>query len=356
MIKIHIKDLDYSPELNIAHIELGDLSELSDSIKRVGIYNPILVRKVGEKYQVVAGFRRTHAAMAAGLKEIPCEVLNYTNEWEYFVAAITENLHNKAMNPIEEARAYSFLRHEGFSIDQIADHVSQTPAHVASVIELMDFSDVIRDGLVNGDIKGVSHAHELSRLPLEYQPTFIKKFGCSPLKVLRKAVDKKLNELKGGIKNEPDEDKSVEEILNEEALQRSDLKERTILLTSIYRPGLTDDARAFNYKKLPDEFIPLFTKLFLDIPTCVEDMREFADKLERGEVEVIQEESELAFWGNKAPELWKQVQEKIKDADVLIAFIADMKNRAKKDMSKGGKVRVPDIMETAEQYGIDLDV
>ena len=84
------------------------LKELAESIAKQGILQPILVRKVGKKYQIIAGERRFRAAKIAGLSEVPCHVVEMDDN-QALEAQITENLQRKDVHPMEEAHAFKRL-------------------------------------------------------------------------------------------------------------------------------------------------------------------------------------------------------------------------------------------------------
>ena len=84
------------------------LTELSDSIKQNGVLQPILLRKKGQKYEIVAGERRYQAAKMAGLTEIPAVVREISDE-DVFKLALIENLQRSDLDPIEEARGFKTL-------------------------------------------------------------------------------------------------------------------------------------------------------------------------------------------------------------------------------------------------------
>ena len=97
------------------------LQELSDSIKQVGLIQPILVQDKKDHYEIIAGERRWRAAKLAGLKEIPVIIRNYS-EQEIMEISLIENIQREDLNPIEEAQAYKRLLTE-FNLKQ--DEVSE---------------------------------------------------------------------------------------------------------------------------------------------------------------------------------------------------------------------------------------
>ena len=86
----------------------AELAELTDSIKQNGVLQPLLVRKNGSTYEIVAGERRYQAAKAAGLEEVPVIIRDVSDD-EIFKLALIENLQRSDLNPIEEAQGYKKL-------------------------------------------------------------------------------------------------------------------------------------------------------------------------------------------------------------------------------------------------------
>ena len=99
------------------------LQELADSIRQVGLIQPILVQDRKDHYEIVAGERRWRAAKIAGLKEIPVIIRNYT-EQEIMEISLIENIQREDLNPIEEAQAYKRLLTEfNLKQDEVAEKV-----------------------------------------------------------------------------------------------------------------------------------------------------------------------------------------------------------------------------------------
>ena len=108
------------------------LNELSHSIKTYGVIQPIIVRKVGSSYEIVAGERRWKASKIAGLKEVPCLVKNI-KELEAMKLALIENLQREDLNPIEEARAFKELMdNHKLTQEEVAQVVGKSRSYIAN--------------------------------------------------------------------------------------------------------------------------------------------------------------------------------------------------------------------------------
>ena len=142
------------------------LSELSDSIKQNGILQPILVRKKGEKYEIVAGERRYQASKLAGLKEIPA-IVRDIDDAEVFQLALIENLQRSDLTPIEEARGYrQLLDTKGLTQEGLAKILSKSRSAIANTLRLMDLPQEVQDMMEEGQITA-GHARAILAVPIE---------------------------------------------------------------------------------------------------------------------------------------------------------------------------------------------
>ena len=122
------------------------LEELTQSIKEIGLLEPILVRRRAQGgYEIVAGERRWRAAQRAGLHEVPVYVRELT-EGRAFEAALVENLQREDLNPLETARAFSRLVDEhGHSHDSLARLIGKDRSTVANALRLLKLPEVVTD-------------------------------------------------------------------------------------------------------------------------------------------------------------------------------------------------------------------
>lgn len=142
------------------------LSELSDSIKQNGVLQPILVRKKGEKYEIVAGERRYQASKLAGLKEIPA-IVRDIDDAEVFQLALIENLQRSDLTPIEEARGYrQLLDTKGLTQEGLAKILSKSRSAIANTLRLMDLPQEVQDMMEEGQITA-GHARAILAVPTE---------------------------------------------------------------------------------------------------------------------------------------------------------------------------------------------
>lgn len=136
------------------------LQELSDSIKQVGLIQPILVQDKKDHYEIIAGERRWRAAKLAGLKEIPVIIRNYS-EQEIMEISLIENIQREDLNPIEEAQAYKRLLTEfNLKQDEVAERVSKSRAAVTNSIRLLKLDERVQQMVID-DMISTGHARAL---------------------------------------------------------------------------------------------------------------------------------------------------------------------------------------------------
>ena len=134
------------------------LDELATSIERHGLIQPIVLRKLGKGYEIVAGERRWRAARIVGLKEVPCIVKELTDE-ENMLLAIIENMQREDLNPIEEAAAYeSLVKKLGYTQEKLAERVGKSREYCANMMRLLKLPSevqqlVIEKKLTNGHVR-----------------------------------------------------------------------------------------------------------------------------------------------------------------------------------------------------------
>ena len=136
------------------------LAELSDSIKKYGIIEPIVVSKGKKGYQIIAGERRWRAARMAGLKEVPVIIREYSDR-ERMEVALIENLQREDLNPVEEALAYqSLISVYNLKQDEVAERVSKSRTTITNSLRLLKLCDKVKQMLID-DMISTGHARAL---------------------------------------------------------------------------------------------------------------------------------------------------------------------------------------------------
>ena len=155
---------DFQPRAHAADERLEDLAR---SITANGIIQPIVVRRVGDRFQIIAGERRWRAALKAGLRRVPVVVRDVAagHEQSLLEMALIENIQREDLNPIEEALAYRRLA-DDFQLKQeeIAAAVGKDRATIANHVRLLKLPDEVRAEVASGTLS-MGHARALLGLP-----------------------------------------------------------------------------------------------------------------------------------------------------------------------------------------------
>ena len=165
-LELEIGLISPNPEQPRTEIDEEGVAELADSIKKVGVLQPIIVRPLGDAYQIIAGERRWRAARAAGLEKVPVRVLAST-EIESLELALIENLQREDLNPIEEARGYRKLLNEyQMTQSELADKVSKSRSTITNALRLLDLPDEVQEMVHDGRLSA-GHARAILAVPDE---------------------------------------------------------------------------------------------------------------------------------------------------------------------------------------------
>ena len=142
------------------------LAELADSIRQNGVLQPILVRRKGQKYEIVAGERRYQASKLAGLKEMPAVVREIDDD-KVFQLALIENLQRSDLSPIEEAKGYKqLLTSRSLTQEELAKILSKSRSAIANTLRLMDLPVEVQHMMERG-LLTAGHARAILAVPSE---------------------------------------------------------------------------------------------------------------------------------------------------------------------------------------------
>ena len=143
-LEIGLEQIESNPEQPRARFSDEALEELAQSIRSNGVIQPIVVRRKGEKYQIVAGERRWRAAQRAGLRKIPAFVREVSDE-KLLELALVENIQRQDLNPIEEAHAYrKLIDIIGLTQELVAERVGKERSMVATSLRLLKLPNDIQ--------------------------------------------------------------------------------------------------------------------------------------------------------------------------------------------------------------------
>jgi len=164
VLKLAIESIHRDNSQPRRYFDEAKLAELTESIKAQGVLQPVLVRKDGQGYKLIAGERRWRAAQAAGLKEVPALVREVT-EAQAFELALVENLQRADLNPIEEAEGYHRLQDEfGLTQEQISQRVGKERSTVANALRLLALPNDVKNLVADGSLS-MGHARALLGVP-----------------------------------------------------------------------------------------------------------------------------------------------------------------------------------------------
>ena len=162
VIQVSVEDIlpnRFQPRLAFDEKEL---TELSNSILKYGVIQPIVLRRIGNKYEIIAGERRYKATVMAGLKTIPA-IINNTDDNTSAEIALLENLQRKNLTVIEEAQSFKKLLDRGFTQEEIANKLGVSQSSIANKLRLLNLPKKIQDALL---FNKISERHARSLLSL----------------------------------------------------------------------------------------------------------------------------------------------------------------------------------------------
>src|SRR5207247_1012718 len=139
------------------------LEELADSIRAVGVLQPVVIRPVGDRYQIIMGERRVRAARSAGLATIPA-VVRVTEDHHLLRDALIENVHREDLNPLEEAAAYAQLLND-FSVthEELASRIGRSRPAISNAMRLLRLPASVQRRIAAGTLSA-GHARAVASL------------------------------------------------------------------------------------------------------------------------------------------------------------------------------------------------
>lgn len=146
------------------HFDEGSLEGLADSIRSHGIVQPLLVRRQGERYELVAGERRWRAARLAGLSKVPVVIKDVPDQ-DLLEIALIENIQRENLNPIEEAQAYKrLIENVGLTQEALAARVGRDRSYITNYLRLLKLPEDLQQLVVEGRLS-TGHARTILGLP-----------------------------------------------------------------------------------------------------------------------------------------------------------------------------------------------
>lgn len=163
-LEVDIDLVEPNPDQPRTNFKKDELEELANSIKKNGLLQPILVRKEGEKYQIIAGERRWQACKNLGMKKVPIRIKEVSEE-ETIILALVENIQRSDLNPIEEAYGYRRMMERGkMTQSEVAQAVSKGRSTIANALRLLELPEDAQQLLFEEKITA-GHARAILSIP-----------------------------------------------------------------------------------------------------------------------------------------------------------------------------------------------
>ena len=222
------------------------LHELSKSIQEHGVIQPIIVRKVGDKYEIIAGERRFRASQLAGKETIPALVRDIDDK-EAAKIALLENLQRKDLTPIEEAKTYqTILKLDNITQEELAQSLGKSQSAIANKLRLLNLDEEVQTALLNSQISE-RHARSLLSLDNQKQKELLVKIINNRLTV--RQVDEEIMKITGQV---PEVSETMNEVNNymnvQEPVMASFNNNQSIISEPIITPNSMD-----NFNNIPNQ-------------------------------------------------------------------------------------------------------
>lgn len=298
------------------------LRELSASIKEHGVIQPIIVRKIGDKYEIIAGERRYKASTMAGLTKIPAIIRNLDDK-EASKVALLENLQRKDLTAIEEARTYQkILELDSMTQEELGRTMGKSQAAIANKMRLLSLPDEVQEALLHDQI---SERHARSLLNLDNsleQINMLNKIITNRMTV--RELDNEIRNMKGDV--------SIPSIISNENI------------------SIVEE----NGPKV--EVANLENNNYNDIPSPKEDVSEILEFLDDEEDEIEKEPKEVEEQVKSEPD-FKKIDDllKVTKPYTLVDVVKEYKNLTSKLQNKGFDIRLEE-MDFENTYQIVIKI
>ena len=211
-ITVSLSEIDTKPDQPRKKFDAESIAALADSIAANGLLQPILVRKIRDRYEIIAGERRFRASKMAGLTEIPV-IITEADDLTAAKYALIENLQREDLNPYEEAKAYKVLIDEyDLSHEEVSVQIGKSRSAITNALRLLELPDEAVEMLVDGTL---SAGHGRALLGLRDKTAIVplaERIAAKGMSVreAEEAVKKANKAYKAALKEDNNADKPVE--------------------------------------------------------------------------------------------------------------------------------------------------
>ncbi len=245
-----------------------NILELADSIREHGVIQPIVVRKISDKYEIIAGERRYKASILAGKTTIPAILTNFDDK-ESAEVALLENVQRQDLTPIEEAISYKKILDMGY-INQtdLAEKLGKTQSTVANKLRLLNLSEEVQEALLEGKISE-RHARSLLKLNNEQQVQLlsriinermtVRKTDEEIKKILENKIPEKIDKVEKESINEKNESENLEEDFEIVDIGENELEGNINMNqnNNVFNPFMNNNVQPANNSLMNDNVVDL---------------------------------------------------------------------------------------------------
>lgn len=235
IIELNLDEIRPNPHQPRKIFKEESLNELANSIKKNGVFQPIIVKKSIKGYDLVAGERRFRASKIAGLTTIPAIIRDFSEE-QMIEIALLENLQRENLNVIEEALAYkAMIEKLNLTQEELSVKVSKSRSHITNILGLLRLPSEIQKMLINNELT-MGHARVLSKLEneekmLEYAKMIVEnKLPVRETEEITNNEERKVK-IKKHVKEENNEYKYVEDLLRDKLDTKIKVKDKKVIIS-----------------------------------------------------------------------------------------------------------------------------
>ena len=235
IIELNLDEIRPNPHQPRKIFKEESLNELAESIKKNGVFQPIIVKKSIKGYDLVAGERRFRASKIAGLTTIPAIIRDFSEE-QMIEIALLENLQRENLNVIEEALAYkTMIEKLNITQEELSNKVSKSRSHITNILGLLRLPSDIQKMLINNEIT-MGHARVLSKLEnedkmIEYAKKIVdEKIPVRETEEITNNEERKVK-IKKHVKEENNEFKYVEDLLRDKLDTKIKVRDKKVIIS-----------------------------------------------------------------------------------------------------------------------------